>query len=190
MSRFHPNTDLLIDYWRRKAGVEALPARADIGPGDFLGLLAQVLMVGREARGHYPVRLAGGFIDDLHGERVKGRNVLLLWAMDDRTRLQTALELSRRNPHPIIAVAEATAKGIEMIARAIAAPGGDEAISLRVAEQYVAAFEKLAKHSTTVLLPANAHDTGAMVAQALTVFDQIKSRSIEAKSPWKNADAR
>lgn len=90
----------------------------------------------------------------------------------------------------IIAVAEATAKGIEMIARAIAAPGGDEAISLRVAEQYVAAFEKLAKHSTTVLLPANAHDTGAMVAQALTVFDQIKSRSIEAKSPWKNADAR
>lgn len=88
----------------------------------------------------------------------------------------------------IIAVAEATAKGIELIAAAISRPSGEDAISLRVAEQYVAAFEKLAKHSTTVLLPANANDTGSMVAQALTVFDQIKARSGEAKAvsgPWK-----
>lgn len=89
----------------------------------------------------------------------------------------------------IIAVAEATAKGIEMIAKAIAAPGGQEAISLRVAEQYVTAFSKLAKTSTTVLLPANANDTGSMVAQALTVFDQIKTKGLEAKGPWKKADA-
>lgn len=89
----------------------------------------------------------------------------------------------------IIAVAEATAKGIEVIARAIAAPGGQDAISLRVAEQYVTAFSKLAKTSTTMLLPANAHDTGSMVAQALTVFDQLKNRSLEAKTPWKKADA-
>lgn len=89
----------------------------------------------------------------------------------------------------IIAVAEATAKGIEMIAKAIAAPGGQEAISLRAAEQYIAAFSELAKTSTTVLLPANAHDTGSMVAQALTVFDNIKTRGIEAKNPWKKADA-
>lgn len=89
----------------------------------------------------------------------------------------------------ILAVAEATAKGIELIAKAIAQPGGDEAISLRVAEQYVGAFEKLAKTSTTVLLPANAHDTGSMVAQALTVFDQIKHRAGEAKSsPWNKKD--
>jgi len=92
----------------------------------------------------------------------------------------------------IIAVAEATAKGIELIAKAIAAPGGEEAISLRVAEQYVSAFEKLAKTSTTVLLPANAGDTGSMVAQALTVFDQLKARTSEAKAaslPWKKTDA-
>lgn len=92
----------------------------------------------------------------------------------------------------IIAVAEATAKGIELIAKAIAAPGGEDAIALRVAEQYVAAFEKLAKQSTTMLLPANAHETGSMVAQALTVFDQIKARGSEAKAlagPWKKTDA-
>jgi hypothetical protein len=141
MSRFHPNTDLLIDYWRRKAGPEALPARADIGPGDFLGLLAQVLIVGREARGHYPVRLAGGFIDDLHGEKVKPRNTLLLWAMEDRTRLQTALELSRRNPHPIVAVAEArgAAGGIalvEMLFAPLAGHGG-------VADRWLSLYQPL-----------------------------------------------
>ncbi len=87
----------------------------------------------------------------------------------------------------IIAVAEATARGIEHIAAAIAKTGGQDAVALRVAEQYVSAFEKLAKNSTTVLLPANANDTGSMVAQALTVFDRLRAetRGDGAKaSPW------
>ncbi len=85
----------------------------------------------------------------------------------------------------IIAVAEATAKGIELIAAAINRQGGEDAISLRIAEQYVSAFEKLAKTSTTVLMPANAGDAGSMVAQALTVFDQIRSsRDATPSSPW------
>ena len=85
----------------------------------------------------------------------------------------------------IIAVAEATAKGIELIAAAISRQGGEDAIALRVAEQYVAAFEKLAKNSTTVLMPANSNDAGSMVAQALTVFDQIRgTRTLAAAGPW------
>ncbi|MFN8972855.1 MAG: band-7 C-terminal domain-containing protein, partial [Alphaproteobacteria bacterium] len=89
----------------------------------------------------------------------------------------------------ILAVAEATAKGIELIAAAIQKSGGEQAVALKIAEQYVGAFEKLARTSTTVLLPANANDAGSMVAQALTVFDQIRSRQHEAKetrkaAPW------
>lgn len=78
----------------------------------------------------------------------------------------------------ILAVAEATAKGIELVAAAINQAGGSEAVSMKIAEQYVGAFEKLAKHSTTVLLPANANDIGGTVAQALTVFDQIRSTRV------------
>ena len=52
--------------------------------------------------------------------------------------------------------------------------GGNEAMTLRVAEQYVEAFKQLAKESTTVIVPANAHDTGSMVAQMLTIFDKFK----------------
>ena len=89
----------------------------------------------------------------------------------------------------ILAVAEATAKGIELIAAAIQKSGGEQAVALKIAEQYVGAFEKLARTSTTVLLPANANDAGSMVAQALTVFDQIRSHQHAAKetrkaAPW------
>ncbi len=89
----------------------------------------------------------------------------------------------------IVAVANATAKGIEMIAAAIARQGGEEAIALRIAEQYVAAFDKLARNSTTMLLPANANDAGSMVAQAMSVFDTVRaSRSGAGKeivgNPW------
>jgi regulator of protease activity HflC (stomatin/prohibitin superfamily) len=90
----------------------------------------------------------------------------------------------------ILAVAEATAKGIELVASAIQKTGGSDAVSLRIAEQYVAAFEKLAKTSTTLLLPANAADAGSMVAQALTVFEQIRGQKHSAqealKNPWGN----
>ncbi len=76
----------------------------------------------------------------------------------------------------ILAVAEATAKGIEMVAASIRQQGGEEAVSLRIAEQYVSAFANLAQQGTTILLPANAGDAGSMVAQALGVFDAIKAK--------------
>ena len=74
----------------------------------------------------------------------------------------------------LLAVATATAASIERIASAINAPGGREAVELKIAEQYVRAFANLAKTSTTLLLPSNPGDPGAMVAQALSVFDTVR----------------
>lgn len=90
----------------------------------------------------------------------------------------------------ILAVAEATARGIELIAVAIRHENGHDAVALRIAEQYVAAFRQLAKESTTVLMPSNAADAGAMVAQALSVFDalrQQRSAAAPASGPWNKA---
>ncbi len=92
----------------------------------------------------------------------------------------------------ILAVAEANAKGIALIASAIGQAGGSEAVSFKIAEQYVTAFNQLAKTSTTVLMPANPGDAGSMVAQALTVFDSIKNKKLSvaqepAKGPWGGA---
>ncbi|MTI50668.1 MAG: paraslipin [Alcanivorax sp.] len=70
-------------------------------------------------------------------------------------------------------LAQATATGLSEVARAIQQDGGDEAVSLRIAEQYVAAFEKLAKESTTLLLPSNLSDVGGTVAGLQKVLKKI-----------------
>ena len=73
----------------------------------------------------------------------------------------------------ILAVADATAEGIRKVGAAIQTPGGVEAVRLRVAEQYVGRFGELAKAGTTLVLPANLADVGAMIALAMNV---VRSR--------------
>ncbi len=69
----------------------------------------------------------------------------------------------------ILAVATATAEGLRQVAGSIGAPGGLEAVQLRVAEQYVAEFGKIAKAGNTLVLPANLSDLGSMIALAMNV---------------------
>src|SRR5574342_1330594 len=58
----------------------------------------------------------------------------------------------------ILAVATATAEGIRRVAETIQVPGGQEAVQLRVAEQYITKFGELAKASNTLVLPATVSD--------------------------------
>ena len=71
----------------------------------------------------------------------------------------------------ILAVATATAEGLRRVADALRTEGGMEALQLRVAEQYIAEFGKLAKQSTTLVLPANVTDVGSMIALATKVYE-------------------
>jgi regulator of protease activity HflC (stomatin/prohibitin superfamily) len=73
----------------------------------------------------------------------------------------------------ILAVAGATAEGIRKVAESIQAPGGYEAVQLRVAEQYIPEFGKLAKHSNTMILPLNASDIASMIAMATSVINRV-----------------
>jgi regulator of protease activity HflC (stomatin/prohibitin superfamily) len=70
----------------------------------------------------------------------------------------------------ITSVATATAAGIRSVAEAIKLPGGQEAVQLRVAEQYIGQFGELAKSSNTIVLPANVADVGSMVALAMKLI--------------------
>lgn len=76
----------------------------------------------------------------------------------------------------ILSVAEATAEGIKKIASAIGANGGMEAMQLRVAEQYVSEFGKIAKAGNTIVLPTNMNDLGSAVALAGQIFGKKESR--------------
>lgn len=70
----------------------------------------------------------------------------------------------------ILSVATATAEGIRQVASAIQAPGGFEAVQLRVAEEYLAQFGRLAKAGNTLIVPANLTDVASMIASAMTVI--------------------
>jgi regulator of protease activity HflC (stomatin/prohibitin superfamily) len=73
----------------------------------------------------------------------------------------------------ILAVAQATAEGIRLVAESIKSPGGFEAVQLRVAEQYIPEFGKLAKAGNTLVLPLSVSDVGSMVALMTNVVHKM-----------------
>jgi regulator of protease activity HflC (stomatin/prohibitin superfamily) len=74
-------------------------------------------------------------------------------------------------------LAEATALGIERIAAAIRQPGGEQAVSLRIAEQYVLQFGNLAKEANTLILPAELSNIGGAVAALAEVLGSRRERT-------------
>lgn len=66
-------------------------------------------------------------------------------------------------------VAQATADAIASVAQAVQQPGGTEAVNLKVAEQYVEAFAKLAKTNNTLIMPANVADIGSLVSAGMSI---------------------
>lgn len=71
-------------------------------------------------------------------------------------------------------VAEANADAIRAVAAALQNPGGNDAVNLKVAEQYVEAFGKLAKENNTLIMPANVADIGALVSAGLKIVEGNK----------------
>ena len=71
-------------------------------------------------------------------------------------------------------VAQATADAIRTVAESIKQPGGMEAVNLKVAEQYVEAFGKLAKTGNTLIMPANIADVGGLVAAGMQIVKSQK----------------
>jgi regulator of protease activity HflC (stomatin/prohibitin superfamily) len=71
-------------------------------------------------------------------------------------------------------LAMATAQGIATIAQAINTPAGREAVNLRVAEQYVTEFGRLAQHTNTMIIPSNLGDIGGMVASIGSLLERTR----------------
>lgn len=71
-------------------------------------------------------------------------------------------------------IATATAQGLRMVAEALNSPGGLEAMNLRVAEQYVREFGKLAQTTNTLILPQNMSDVGSFVAAVTKTLEATK----------------
>ncbi|KAG8654941.1 hypothetical protein MANES_05G196100v8 [Manihot esculenta] len=73
----------------------------------------------------------------------------------------------------ILAKAQATAKGLGLVSKALKETGGVEAASLKIAEQYIQAFGNIAKEGTTMLLPSATANPANIMAQALTMYKSL-----------------
>ena len=69
----------------------------------------------------------------------------------------------------ILAIANATAEGLRKVAGALTEDGGEEAMKLRIAEDYVQQFGQLAKEGNTLVVPANLGDISSMIALATSI---------------------
>jgi regulator of protease activity HflC (stomatin/prohibitin superfamily) len=67
-------------------------------------------------------------------------------------------------------VAEATAEGIRKIAASINEKGGAEAVNLRIAQQYLDEFGKLAKANNTMIIPSDLADIAGVIKTATSVL--------------------
>jgi regulator of protease activity HflC (stomatin/prohibitin superfamily) len=91
---------------------------------------------------------------------------------------QAAINKAQGEAAAILAVAEANAQAIEKIGHAIRGEGGAEAVNLKVAEEYVAAFGNLAKQGNTLIVPGNLGEMSSMIASALQIVKGQKAEKV------------
>ncbi len=76
----------------------------------------------------------------------------------------------------IESIAKATAEGIRSIAEAIGSSNGKDAVNLRIAEQYLLEFGKLASTNNTMIIPQNMADISGIIATATSVFKETNKK--------------
>jgi regulator of protease activity HflC (stomatin/prohibitin superfamily) len=75
----------------------------------------------------------------------------------------------------ILAVANATAEGLRQVGSALSERGGLDAMQLRLGEEYLRQFGKLAKESTTLIVPGNLSDLASVVTMATSIARKDRS---------------
>ncbi|MBY0580658.1 MAG: SPFH/Band 7/PHB domain protein [Rickettsiales bacterium] len=107
----------------------------------------------------------------------KKREVVL----NSEAEMMDKINKAKGEAEAIETVAKATAMSIETIAISILKNGGTEAVSMNIAKQYIDAFQKLAQNSNTLIIPSEAGNISAMTAQAMSIFEQMKSNTKSIK---------
>ena len=88
---------------------------------------------------------------------------------------QAAINTAQGQAAAIVAVAEATAEAIRKVADAIRAPGGEQAVQLKVAEEAVAAYAQLAQKNNTMIVPGNLTEVSALIGSAMALIKGAKA---------------
>lgn len=76
----------------------------------------------------------------------------------------------------ILSISKASADGIRLVADALSSRGGQEAATLKVAEEYLRQLGQIATNSNLMVVPATVSEPASMIASALSVFEKMKEK--------------
>lgn len=139
-------------------------------PKDILGAMEKQMRAEREKRA---VVLASEGERDAKINQAEGEKQRVI--KESEAKRQQQINEAQGQAEAILAVATATAEGLRMVGESLAGRGGMEAMQLRVAEEYVKQFGRLADEaSSTLIVPANLSDISSMIALATSV---VKTQS-------------
>ncbi|MEZ4289925.1 MAG: stomatin-like protein [Myxococcota bacterium] len=135
-------------------------------PRDVIDAMEKQMRAEREKRA---VILQSEGVRDAEINRAEGQKQKVI--KESEAKREQQINEAEGEAAAIQAVAVATAEGLRQVAAAVGAPGGLEAMQLRIAEQYVAQFGELAKQGNSLIVPANLSDVASMLALAKNVIE-------------------
>jgi len=146
-------------------------------PPDVIEAMEKQMRAEREKRA---VILESEGVRDANINRAEGEKQKVI--KESEAKRQQQINEAEGEASAIEAVATATAEGIRKVAIAVAGPGGNDAMRLRIAEQYISQFGELAKHGNTLVVPANLSDVASMIALATKIVqDGRESQAGDAR---------
>jgi len=133
-------------------------------PQDVLGAMEKQMRAEREKRA---VILTSEGERDAKINEAEGEKQQVIKASEANKTQQ--INEAQGEAEAILAVAKATASGLREVADAVTDQGGPDAMQLRIAEQYITQFGKLAKAGNTFVVPSNLADLTSMMALATDI---------------------
>lgn len=130
-------------------------------PHDVLSAMEKQMRAEREKRA---LILQSEGIRDAKINEAEGEKQKVI--KESEANMQLQINQARGQASAILEVAKATSEGLKQVGHALQSEGGEHAMQLRIAEQYISQFGHLARSGNTIVLPATLSDVGAMVTLA------------------------
>jgi regulator of protease activity HflC (stomatin/prohibitin superfamily) len=149
-------------------------------PGDVLEAMEKQMRAEREKRA---VILTSEGERDAKINTAEGEKQRVI--KESEAKKQQQINEAEGEAQAILAVANATSEGLRRIASAVSEEGGFEAMQLRIAQEYMAQFGRLAKEGNTFVVPANLSDLASMMTLATNIArrDGGDGPAVPAPSP-------
>lgn len=133
-------------------------------PPDVIAAMEKQMRAEREKRA---VVLTSEGIRDAKINEADGEKARVI--KESEAAKQRQINEAQGQAEAILAIADATAEGLRRVGISLIGAGGEAAMQLRIAEQYVEQFGHLAKEGNTLIIPADLSDVSSMIALATKV---------------------